>query len=156
MARKITIDQFAAELQKLPAELTAAAVRGCRSAALRGVGFVVEEIQSAKPHPAVNTGAMVQSVRSSAIEGGGRISVDAPQATFMEDGTRPFRPPLKPLIEWAKRRFQVPEKEAKAIAWGVREAIAKKGISPRHFFSKAMARTYEILGNEIEHELKKL
>lgn len=156
MARKITIDQFAEELKNLPGEVRQAAIRGCRSAALRGVGFAVEAIQSAKPHPAVNTGALVQSVRSAPIEGGGRISVDAPHAAIMEDGTRPFRPPLAPLVLWAKRRFQVSDKEAKSIAWAVREAIAKRGIAPRHFFAAAIDRTYAILGDEIEAELKKL
>ena len=82
---------------------------------------------------------------------------DAPHAPYLEMGTRPHRPPLQPLIEWAQRKFGVEEDEAKRIAWAVASKIAKVGTEPRLY----MARTVDdlegsIVLQEIEAELKKL
>lgn len=156
MTKRINLDQFAQVLKALPQEITDAAIRGCKSAAMRGVGFVVEEIQTASPRPAVNTAGMLQSVRETSLANGARLAVDAPHAAFIEFGTRPFFAPIGPLFEWAKRRFSVDDEAAMAIAYAVRHAISKNGIRPRWFFKKAMKRVYDILGEEIERELNKL
>lgn len=152
----LTLSQFAAVLEDLPDELEAASIRGLRSAAMRAVGFIVEEIDNAKPYPAVNTGALRQSVKWSPLPKGAQIYSDAPHFPFMEYGTRPHMPPVEPLVVWATRKFQVDEKEARAIAWAVAVKISKVGIEPRGFFAKGMARTRAIVEGEIIHELEAL
>lgn len=62
----------------------------------------------------------------------------APYAVFVEYGTEPHRPPIKPLIEWAMMKFGMSEKEAKVIAYKVANKIAKYGTQPRPFLRNAM------------------
>lgn len=152
----VSLDQFADLLRAYPAKVEAAAIAGCRSAAALGVGYVVEEIQKAKPHPAVNTGQLVGSVRFRNIARGANISVDAPQAVFMENGIRPFAggPPIAALTEWAKRKFGLDDKAAEGVAWSIRKKISERGIEPRHFFVKAIKRVEEVVAHEIETEIR--
>lgn len=152
----LTLSQFADVLDDLPDELETAAIRGVRSAALRAVGFIVEEIDNGKPYPPVNTGALRQSIKWSPLPKGAAVFSDAPHFPFMEYGTRPHMPPVEPLVVWATRKFQVGEKEARAIAWAVAIKISREGIEPRGFFAKGMARARGIVEAEIIHELEAL
>jgi hypothetical protein len=155
-ARTLTLDQFAGELYKLPQTIEGAIVRGLRSAAARGVPEVVGAINAAKPFPAVFSGQLARSVEHSDLPRGGRISVDAPHAAIMETGTRPFWPPLQPLIDWATYKFGVDEDEAEEIAEAVRFKIAWFGIEPRHYFQTAMRTINQLVPIEVEAELDKL
>jgi hypothetical protein len=150
----LTLNQFADLLQGMPKEIEHAVVRGLRSAALRGVGFVVEEIDQAKPYPAVNFGQLRQSIKRAPLPRGAQVFSDAPHFPFIEYGTRAHFPPIAPLVTWATRKFGVDEDEARAIAWAVALKIAKEGIAPRHFFAKGMARMHAIVDSEIAHELE--
>jgi len=47
---------------------------------------------------------------------------------FVELGTRPFRPPIGPLMIWAGRKFGDPN-----IAYRAYGAIKRKGIKPQRF-----------------------
>jgi hypothetical protein len=154
--KELTLEQFAAELGGLPDELEGAIVRGLRSAAARGVSDVVESIQTTSPHAAVDTGALARSVEHSSLPRGGRINVDAPHAAPIENGTRPFWPPLQPLIDWAGRKFGVDEDEAEGIARAVQRKIAMFGIEPRHYFRRAMVRVRKRIPIEVESELRKI
>lgn len=152
----ITLEQFADLLEDMPKEVEQAVLRGLRSASLRGVQFVVDEIDHAKPYPAVNFGTLRQSVKRVATRNGAQIFVDAPHFPFIEYGTRPHMPPIAPLITWAARKFGVDGGEAQAIAWAVAKKIAKHGTEPRHVFAKAMLRMQGILDAEITRELELL
>lgn len=148
--------QFQAYLKQQPTQIRGAIVRGLRSAAQRGVGIIVEEIDKALPHPAVNTGGLRQSARAENTADGALVEVDAPHAAPINNGTRPFHPPLEPLIAWAVRKFGVSEKEARRIARNVAKKISEEGIEPRHFFEKAMARIELIIDTEVERELEQV
>lgn len=152
----MSLKEYSAWLKQQPVAVQGAVVRGIRSAAHRGVGIIVEEIDKALPYPAVNTGGLRQSARAGNTAEGAFVEVDAPHAAPINNGTRPFYPPLAPLIAWAVRKFGVSEAEAQRIARGVAKKIAAEGIAPRHFFEKAMARISEIIDVEIAHELKEL
>ncbi len=155
--KTMTLEQYRKWLSQ-QAPIYANAVRkGLRSAALRGVGVVVQEIDTAKPHPAVNTGGMRQSARAEVTSDGAAVVVDAPHAAVMNDGARPFRPPLGPLIIWAKRKFGVDEREARRIARNVQRKIEAMGIEPRFFFDKAMKRINDVVvPEEIDRALQEL
>jgi hypothetical protein len=153
---RLTLDQFADLLEDMPKELEGAVVRGLRSAALRGVGFVTEEIDASKPYPPVNFGQLRQSTKWAPLPKGAQVFNDAPHFPFMEYGTRPHFPPVAPLIVWATRKFGVDEAEAEAIAWAVAKKIAKEGIEPRGFFARGIARMQAITTDEISHELELL
>lgn len=150
----VSLQQFAEILEGMPKEINGAVIKGLRSAAMRAVGFVVEEIDQAQPYPAVNFGHLRQSIKWAKTARGAQVFSDAPHFPFIEYGTRAHFPPLAPLVVWATRKFGVPEDEARAIAWAVAIKISKEGIAPRHFFAKGMARMHAIVEGEIAHELE--
>lgn len=152
---ELTLGEFAEEVGDLPGNLEAAIIRGLRSAAARGVSAVVEAIQTTKPYPAVDRGELAGSVEHSTLPRGARISVDAPHAAVVENGTRPFWPPLQPLEDWARRKFGVDDDEAEEIAVAVQRKIAMFGIEPRHYFRRAMTVIRKFVPIEVESELAK-
>lgn len=153
---RLTLDQFADLLDEMPKELEVAVVRGLRSAALRAVGFITEEIDRTSPYPPVNFGQLRQSTKWAPLGHGAQVFNDAPHFPFMEYGTEPHFPPIAPLIVWATRKFAVDEHEAEAIAWGVAKKIAREGIAPRGMFARGIARMQAIVPDEITHELELL
>lgn len=152
----MTLQEFQKWLRKQPAVYRGAVVRGLRSAAHRGVGIIVQEIDNAEPHPAVNTGRLRQSARARNTADGADVEVDAPHAAVMNDGARPFKPPLWPLVEWAVRKFSITQSEAYAVAKSVQKKIMAEGIEPRHYFDKAMKRIEEIVNEEVQRELDQI
>lgn len=155
--RRLSLAQYAALIKDMPPEVEAAVMRGIKSAALRGVGIIVKHIDTASPYPAVNNGALRQSVRVSFTARTAVLSVDAPHAIFIDKGTRPHRPPIGPLIVWATRKFGLDEREARRVAWAVALKIEREGIAPRNFMARAMAEIKgEVLNTEIMRELEQL
>ena len=134
----VSLDGFARELRKLPKTAERAMVRGLRSAALRTQGQVVVEIDTAKPYPAVDRGTLRRSVGVDNHPDGALLSVDAPYAAAMEYGTRPFFPPLAPLVEWVKRKGLAGKKPRGPSKDASRLAAHGFGISARD--ARAMKR----------------
>ena len=156
-AKQVTLAQFQKWLRQQPQAIQGAVVRGLRSAAHRGVGIVVQEIDNAEPYPAVDTGGMRQSVHVQNHPDGAEIYVDAPHAGPINNGTRPFRPPVSALVTWAVRKgLAANEQEAWPIAKAVCDKIEAEGIEPRHFWEKAMARMEEVIRGEVQYELDKI
>ena len=110
----------------MPPQIEAAAVKGIRSAGLRGVGEVVRQIDHAEPYPAVDTGAMRQAVLSEPIVGGAMLSVGTPEAPWMEFGTRPHMPPLGPILTWVQRKFGLATQRRGKRAQGKRGSKERK------------------------------
>lgn len=82
-----------------------------------------------------------------------RLEANAPHSGVIEQGARPFYPPLAPLVEWAKRKaaelgivkLGVGERfkgtaslnkrqnaEAERFARGVQQAIGRRGLPPHY------------------------
>jgi len=51
-----------------------------------------------------------------------------PYASAQEFGTRPYYPPVRPLLEWAERVFGNP-----SIGYAVQQKIAEEGIEEKRF-----------------------
>jgi hypothetical protein len=157
--KRITIEQLARRIAKLPADMHHATIRGLQSAGARMVGIVVEEIHATQPHAPIDTGELMRSVHSKPTEDGAVVSVDAPHASYMEHGTRPHFPPLLPIAEWAYRKGLADSmEEALGIALSIARKIAHHGIEPRHYFARANARMKreDVVMEEIHAELDKL
>lgn len=153
-ARRVSLTQFGQIVTTLDPRLRAAIVRGLRATAARLVGLVVEEIDHASPHPAVDTGGLRNSVEMQTVPDGSIVQVTAPHAGPIEYGTRPFRPPTEPLAEWAMRKgLAIDEAEAERIAFAVANVIAERGIEPRHFMAKAWDRLPPVLAREVQRAL---
>jgi len=61
-----------------------------------------------------------------------------PYSIYVEYGTRPHRPPVRPLIEWAMIKLKMNEKDAKKTAWAIAKKIEKYGTVPRPFLRAAI------------------
>jgi hypothetical protein len=67
------------------------------------------------------------------------IRYSSPTALWVEFGTHPHRPPVEPLIGWARRKLGLSEKEAGSVAWAIASKIAKEGTEAKPFFRPAIA-----------------
>lgn len=153
----LNLRQFAAKLTTMEEDIRQAMVRGLRSAGRRMEGLVVEEIQNAKPYPAVDRGDLVNSVEYVEESDGSRVQVTAPHAAVVEEGSRPFRPPIAPLVQWAlRKKIADNEDEAYQIAHGIRRKFEVQGFTPRWYMKKAVRRTQPFVIDEIERELDAL
>lgn len=63
----------------------------------------------------------------------GLVETSSPYARFVEEGTKPHWMPIQPLIDWALARLPDvnTEKDAKAAAFAVRGAIARRGTKAK-------------------------
>ncbi len=155
--RSVSLEDFPEILRALPEQFTDAAVRGLRSAGARLVGFAVEEITSASPHPAVATGELADSVRSFPVDDGAIVKVTAPHAAPIEEGTRPHYPPIQPIRDWVRTKgFAQDDASIERIARAVARKIARDGIAPRHFFAKAVKRIEPEIPVEIAREFDRI
>lgn len=150
----VTLDQFARIVMTMDVGMENAIIRGLRSAARRLQTFVVEEIDAAEK---VDRGELRGSVSYTREADGAMVSVDAPHASIVDLGTRPFRPPIEPLAAWALRKgLADDEDEAERIAWGIANMIEKFGIRPSNYMAKAWQRVIPVVISEVERELDAL
>lgn len=153
--QRVTLSQFARICATLEPRLRRAVVRGLQSAAQRHAGLIVEEIDHAEPHPAVDTNALRNSVFVRNVRDGAVVEVQAPHAGPIDRGTRPFFPPIQPLAEWAARKgLAASDAEARSIAFAIARVFAVRGIAPRHFMAKAWARLPPFIEREVSRELR--
>lgn len=158
MALRYDLPAFSRAVGEWPDKLEEAGVRAIRSAMARGVGVVIEKIDSsstALPAP-VDTGAMRSSVRSYNVPTGAILTVEAPHAIYMERGTKPHYPPIGPIWAWVARKIPTSsDKEALGIAFAIQHKIGEEGIEPRFFFRRAMRKIREkIVPEEMRAELQ--
>jgi hypothetical protein len=149
--KAVTLTGYQRAVLALVPELRTKTIRGLRAAARVLQARVVEEISAVG---AVNLGTLRDSVSVTNVDDGAIVTVDAPHAAPMEEGTRPFRPPLRPLMLWAQRKFSVDEGEAWRIARAVAAKIEKNGIEPRRYFATAIEESQAMMRSEIEHEIR--
>jgi hypothetical protein len=57
----------------------------------------------------------------------GMVATPQPYAEYLETGTRPHKPPVQPLIDWVEAKLGYHDKQAKGVAFAIRNTIAKKG-----------------------------
>ena len=80
----------------------------------------------------------------------------APHAAVIEFGARPFKPPIKPLLAWAKRHLKDPSQppgyspEVWSMARGVQKKIEEKGMKPKH----VLTNTIPYITNQMKLELE--
>jgi hypothetical protein len=155
MARRVTVSQFVGLVERLPGDLHQAAVTASRKAAERLRGMVVEEISENRPYPVVDRGTMRQSVGIVNQPNGAYVTMGAPYSGLMEGGTRPFTPPIEPLIAWAARKGHP---DPVGFAYAVRASIKEKGIRPKRYFARALRRWKKnrVLDSEIKKAVKRM
>ena len=127
--------------------------RGLVSGVLAGQKVVVE----ASP---VDTG-LYQASWDTRIKSPGNVQLgnSAPHAPVIEYGARPHRPPIGPLLAWAKRVLKDPSHppnyspEVWRLAVGTQKKIEQYGQAPRHVLTKAIAEIVKLIQREIKREV---
>lgn len=128
-SRSVKLEDFGARLIGDTRRESAAIRRGMREAA-----FVSEIIVSVKTP--VDEGATRAAWRTVITEDGAEVVNDSPVVLFLENGTRPHRPPLLPIVRWLARKTGAgsaiqsiddapPEIRARAIA--IADKIEERG-----------------------------
>lgn len=93
----------------------------------------------------VDTGLYAQSWDLEIAELYVAVGNYAPHAPIIEFGARPFKPPLRPLLEWAKRVLKDPSQpeegyssEVWALAIYTQRKIEREGMAPKAVLQNAM------------------
>ena len=112
-SNEFTMATIGAELKRTQRRIQKAVVQGCRHAAVLSRNDVIMSIRETKPRAPVDTGQLARVSSwpiTPIVEGGQTVGYSLEstliQASVMEYGTRPFWPPLDPLVEWAKRKLR--------------------------------------------------
>ncbi len=126
---------------------------GVRRAVVLAAGRGVEVVRDNEPVDLANMRKATEVWPGERPSEVARIVVDAPYAAAQEVGTRPFTPPIAPLVAWASRHGAADNDEAWAMAYGIQKAIATRGIRATWFASKSMPVLVDLIVREIAAEL---
>lgn len=101
----------------------------------------------------VDTGLFAQSWDMIEDEKSIMIGNYAPHAAIIEFGARPFRPPIKPLLDWARRVLQRAEHDSDvwALAKYTQAKIEAQGMKPKHILTDSLNKIL----NDIRINLKR-
>ena len=140
-------------------------MRGARRGALHAVSTLQRATGTASPaNPAgrgtggaVNTGHYKRAWKWEMEPDGARVHNVAPYASVIEEGRRAGSrfPPTTAIKEWAQRRLGLSEKEAKAAAYPIARAIARRGLVGRKVLGKALPKIEEDFIQGVLKELEK-
>lgn len=117
-----------------------------------GVAKSIPDLVKASP---VDTGLYAQSWYFNVTEEAAVIGNYAPHAPIIEFGARPFTPPIKPLLEWAKRVLKDPSQPPSyssavwRLAKGTQNKISEYGIQPRHVLQNMLPTIIENIREEM-------
>lgn len=129
------------ELTREIPEIARASLEEQRAAVVRGIARSIPDLVAASP---VDTGMYANSWEMTWDEKRALIGNTAPHAPIIEDGARPFTPPIAPLLAWAKRVLKDPSQppdyseEVQSLAWAVRRKIQTQGMAPRNIMGNAI------------------
>jgi hypothetical protein len=149
-ARVVKLEDFPKVLE----EFTHLSVEELKRGVASGVAKSMPELVAASP---VDTGLYAQSWDMTVNEESVILGNYAPYAPVIEFGARPFTPPIKPLLEWAKRVLgdssQPPEysKEVRALAYATQKKISEQGMQPRHILQNMLPKIIENIKEELRH-----
>lgn len=144
----VRLENFAAELKKD----TDVRLDQYKKAVVKGIVRSIPGLVAASP---VDTGLYAASWDFFADEEKAILGNFAPHAPIIEDGARPFTPPIGPLLEWAKRVLKSPsqapdyDSEVWGLAIGTQNKIAREGMKPRNVLRKQLPKIIENVRKEL-------
>ncbi len=65
---------------------------------------------------------------------GSAVGIKAPYAAAIQNGTKPFYPPIEPLKKWVRRKLGAEE----SVAYAVQQKIGEEGIDANPFITRAI------------------
>lgn len=131
-------------------QLKSAAVRGLRSAGLRGVAEIVSFIIPSRTPQPVDRSLYRAGWRSVPTPNGCTIENAEPHAVFVEEGVKNIKigkAMIAALAEWAVRKGFATKTDAVSKAWAIAKAMEKRG----HIFGPAgMGILKELVDTKLE------
>ena len=85
---------------------------------------------------------------------GAQIRNGAPYAGFIEQGTRPHFPPLKPILAWVMRKHKMSEEDAYPIARAVQAKIGRSGTKPKFIMKDILPKIKRVWQDEVSREIE--
>jgi hypothetical protein len=150
---KVDIRDFSKEWAKAVPKMREAMGRGLLSGVLQGQVLVMQ-------NSPVDTGLYQSSWDTRKISDTRvQLGNSAPHAPVIEYGARPHRPPLRPLLAWAKRVLKDPSAPPNyspnvwKLARGTQNKIAKYGQPPKRILTNAIPNIVKFIKNNIRKEL---
>lgn len=128
--RVVPLNEAAKEL----GVVTETHIKFFKTATAHGVAASIPDLVKASP---IDTGLYAQSWDFTVTEQAVILGNYAPHAPIIEYGARPFKPPIKPLLDWAKRVLQDPSQPPDysdrvwALAVGTQKKIEREGMKPK-------------------------
>ena len=112
--------------------------------------FIVQgEVHDRTPIGATGNlaGSINIEVKTNSLEIIGEVGTNVPYGIFVEEGTRPHRPPIAPLIEWVERmKMGSNPQENRRIAYAIASKIARRGTEGQYPFRDG----FEAAKSEVE------
>lgn len=148
-AKQVSLDNLARELGAYSEDQ----IQNLKQATLLGIAQSIPDLVEKSP---VDTGLYAQSWDFSETEFGAVVGNYAPHSAIIENGARPFTPPLGPLLAWAKRVLkdasQPPDysKDVWGLAIGTQKKIASVGLEPKHIMEQMIPVIIERIKAEYE------
>lgn len=148
MAKVVSLDKFANELKGYSEKN----IKKFKEAVVESMAENMDDLVANSP---VDTGLYAQSWRMEVSEKRALLGNFAPYAPMIEFGTRPFTPPLKPLLEWAKRVLKKPEidDDCYQLAVGVQNKISEVGLEPKHVLGDTIDNIIEDIRRKMKEKL---
>ena len=150
-----------ANMQKHLVTLTDNSRRGLRKA---GMNIIADAKANLRSNGSVVTGMLRASGRVQAVDGDpdsidvGFFGNDTAggYAYFVESGRRSGKmPPIKMLMEWARKKLRLDEKEARNAGFLIARKIAKKGTRPHPFFGPAVEKNKKAIEDAVAQSIRK-
>lgn len=156
--KRFTVDSadFGAVLKADSKRAAKAIARGLYKGALIGEAIVAE----ATPVDRGNARAAWQVYRT---PDGAVLDNDAPHILFLEEGTRPHRPPLLPIVQWLSRKegrgtnitdISQADADIRFRAMRIADSIAEKGTKAHHMVQRNLPRLAGTARLMVEVELR--
>ena len=142
-----------AQLERNMAGMSRKVFMAARSGlAKAGMNIIADAQQTLRANGTNSTGLLSNSGRVQEMSG--QDAVDAGffsksgrgYAEYVEYGRRAGRmPPLKNIIEWARKKLRIPGKAAQSAGYLIARKIAQKGTRPQPFFRPALERNSQAI-----------
>lgn len=141
------------DLSKYFEDLQGKIIEEQKQAVVNGLIDSIPALIDASP---VDTGLYAQSWDLDVTEKRAILGNYAPHAAIIEQGARPFRPPIGPLLRWAKRVLGDPSQppdyssEVWALATYTQKKIEERGIEPRNVLENELPNIIRRIMDELD------
>lgn len=153
----IEFDLLGARFTDIASEASSAILQGLREAA-----FISEIIVAAKTP--VDEGLTRAAWRTAITPTGAELVNDSPVALYLEEGTRPHRPPLLPIVRWLSRKegrgaavetLADADDDIVARAMGIVASIARNGTKAHYMLQGSRKEIAKVTRQRIDKQLKR-